>query len=281
MSSNNPFSLRDDSGDNQQSYEEQVSNAFSAQDALNRMSNQGPTGYGPVGGYDEETFRVDNSAFAAVREQSVLVKSMFFMCLALAISAVAALAGWAYGESNIYSYFNTMTPAIIAELVVFFLASFAMKKDNFVLSLIGYVGYSLISGYTLSIVFFAYQLGSVVTIFAITSVMFGALAVYGYTTKADLTPLGSFLYMGLVGIVLVGFVNLFMHNDMISNIVAVIGVVIFSGLTAYDIQKMKQINVERSGSSEMTVAMYCGLQLYLDFINLFLKLLRLFAKSRD
>lgn len=278
MSSNNPFSNYDGSDHyNEQSQSQNAFDQFSAEDAVSQMYSQNSA----TVGYDADTFRVNNGAFASVREQSVLVKSMFFMCLALFISAITAFIGFAWGKNDPYAYIGTMIPAIIIELIVFGIATFAMKKDNFVISAIGYFAYSAISGFTLSVIFFNYQLGSIVTIFIITAVMFGALALYGFTTKADLTPLGSFLIMGLVGIVLVGVLNLFLGSEMISNIVAVVGVVVFAGLTAYDIQKMKQINIDRADSSELTVAMYCGLQLYLDFINLFLKLLRLFAKRND
>ena len=235
-------------------------------------------------GYDAGTFRASSNAAVSLREQAVLVKSLGFMAIALFISAVVAFGGHAWAMSsveNMYSYATMLVPALVLELVVYFLALWAMKKDNQTMSIIGYVGYSVMSGFTLSVIFFTYSLGSITGIFVITAVMFAAMAVYGYVTKADLRPLGSFFAMSLIGIIGVGIMNIFLRSSMIDNLIAVVGVVIFAGITAYDIQRLKEANVTYADRSENVVAMYGGLMLYLDFINLFLKLLRLFGKSRD
>lgn len=232
-------------------------------------------------GYDRTTFTASGDARVSLREQAVLVKSLGFMALALVISAITAFAGYAWGRTHIYEYFSFMWPALIIELVVYFLALWAFKKGNQLMSTIGYVAYSAMSGLTLSVIFFAYQLGSIAAIFIITAIMFGAVAAYGYFTKTDLKPLGTFFAMSLLGIIGVGLINMFFQSDMIYNVIAVFGVVLFAGITAYDIQRLKEINVEYAGSSENVVAMYGGLMLYLDFVNIFLKLLRLFARSND
>lgn len=232
-------------------------------------------------GYDRATFTASDDARVSLREQSVLVKSLGFMALALVISAITAFAGYAWGQTHIYEYAAIMMPALIMELIVYFIALWALHKGNQVVATIGYVAYAAMSGLTMSVIFFAYELGSIVTIFIITAIMFGAVAAYGYFTKTDLKPLGTFFAMSLLGIVCVGLLNLFMRSDMVYNLIAVFGVVLFAGITAYDIQRLKEANVQYADSSENTVAMYGGLMLYLDFVNIFLKLLRLFAKSRD
>lgn len=245
---------------------------------LNNASNAYYAGDESYSGFDRETFQPSSSAAVSLREQSVLVKSIAFMCLALLISAVSAILVYGIGKMNPYLYFNMMIPAIVIELIVFVVASIVIRKGNTVLGTICYVAYAVMSGVSLSVIFFAYSLGSIVSIFIITAIMFGAMAVYGYTTKADLKPLGTFFAMALIGLVCVGLLNLFMHSDSVSNIIAVVGVVLFAGITAYDIQRLKEMNVRFADSSETAVALYGGLQLYLDFINIFLKLLRLFGR---
>ncbi|MDE5966066.1 MAG: Bax inhibitor-1/YccA family protein [Lachnospiraceae bacterium] len=232
-----------------------------------------------VDGYDAQTFRVSSNAAVSLREQSVLVKSLFFMAVALVISAIAAFAGLAYGRVNPYGYFNMMMPALVLEIVVYLIALFGLNKGNAVVGGIGFVAYSIVSGLTMSIIFFAYDLGSIVAIFFITAIMFVAVAIYGYTTSTNLSALQSFFLMGLVGLVGVGIMNIFMQSDAVANVAAVVGVVLFAGITAYDIQRIKGLNVQYGDSDENTVAMFGGLMLYLDFVNIFLKLLRLFARS--
>lgn len=232
-------------------------------------------------GYDNVTHMASSNAAVSLREQSVLVKSLGFMAVAMLISAISAFATYAYGMRDIYGYLNLITPALVLELIVYFVALFGLNKGNVVVGGIGFVAYSIISGVTMSIIFFAYAMGSIFTIFLITAVMFAGLAVYGYVTKTDLSALQTFFVMGLLGLVGVGIVNIFVGSDMLYNITAVVGVVLFAGITAYDIQRIKSLNRQQESATETTVAMFGGLMLYLDFINIFLKLLRLFAKSRD
>ncbi len=239
------------------------------------------TDSGERSGYDKRTFDAASHAAISFREQSVLVKSIAFMCLALLISAVAAFAGYAYGQTHIYEYVSFLMPALVIELVVYFVTSFALHKGKTMLSVIGYVCYAVMSGITLSVIFFAYSAGSIAFVFVITAIMFGAMACYGYMTKTDLKPLGTFFAMSLIGLICLGVLNIFITSDGFTNIVAVVGVVLFAGITAYDIQRLKELNVAYADRSETIVALYGGLQLYLDFVNIFLKLLRLFGKSRD
>jgi FtsH-binding integral membrane protein len=139
-------------------------------------------------------------------------------------------------------------------------------------------------GASISSIFLRYTGASVAQVFFITAATFGAMSLYGYTTKRDLTAIGSFLFMGLIGLVIAGIVSMFFGggNPLFSFIYAVIGVVIFVGLTAYDTQKIKESYNEAHGAELLAKGAILGaLNLYLDFINLFLMLLRLFGNQRS
>jgi FtsH-binding integral membrane protein len=136
-------------------------------------------------------------------------------------------------------------------------------------------------GLSLSTVLLAYTGESVARVFFITAATFGSLSLYGYTTKKSLSGMGSFLFMGLIGLIIASIVNIFMQSSMMEFVISVIGVLIFAGLTAYDTQKIKQMYFEGHGTEALSKLSIMGaLKLYLDFINMFLFLLRLFG-SRD
>ncbi len=148
-----------------------------------------------------------------------------------------------------------------------------------------FIGYSVLNGLTLSVVFLAYTGSSIAATFFITAGMFGAMAVYGLVTKRDLSGWVSFLFMGLVGIIIASIVNIFLKSSGVSWMVFVLGVFIFTGLTAYDVQSIKRMGEEgimAQGQEAVSKGSLMGaLRLYLDFINLFLMLLRFFGGSRD
>ena len=137
-------------------------------------------------------------------------------------------------------------------------------------------------GMSLSFIFLAYSLGSIATTFVITAGMFGTMAILGYTTKTDLSKFGSIMIMGLVGIIIASFVNMLMQSAMMDYIISFLGVLIFTGLTAYDVQKLKRIGSQVGTSSETSrkLIVMGALTLYLDFINLFLFLLRFLGNRR-
>lgn len=140
--------------------------------------------------------------------------------------------------------------------------------------------YSLLNGLTLSVIFFAYTSGSIVSAFVVAAGMFGAMSVYGMVTKRDLTRMGSFMFMGLIGIVLCMIVNgIFLHSTALDLAVSVLGVFIFVGLTAWDTQKLKAL-ASVGGPMQENLAIHGALRLYLDFVNLFLFLLRLMGSRR-
>jgi hypothetical protein len=141
--------------------------------------------------------------------------------------------------------------------------------------------YSGLMGLSLSYIFLAYTGESITRVFFISAGTFGAMSLYGYTTKRDLSGVGSFLYMGLIGIVIASLVNLFMQSSAFEFAISVIGVIVFTGLTAYDTQKIRQMYVAGEGTETATKKAVMGaLNLYLDFINLFIMLLRLLGDRR-
>jgi len=142
--------------------------------------------------------------------------------------------------------------------------------------------FAVLMGMSLSFVFLAYTLGSIYVTFAVTAGMFGIMAVTGYTTKTDLTKFGSIMIMGLIGIVIASIVNMFMRSGMMDYIISFIGVLVFTGLTAYDVQKLKRIGEGAVYGAESTKKLMImgALTLYLDFINLFLFLLRFLGNRK-
>lgn len=141
--------------------------------------------------------------------------------------------------------------------------------------------YAILNGVTFSAIFLVYEMPSVARVFFITAGTFFAMSLYGYTTRKDLTSWGSFLFMGLIGVIIAMVVNLFLESTMLNLLISLVGVGVFVGLTAYDTQKIKE-SYSESASTEATKkgAVYGALTLYLDFINLFLMLLRLLGDRR-
>ena len=141
--------------------------------------------------------------------------------------------------------------------------------------------YSAMVGVTSSVIFLVYTGASIVSAFVITSGMFGAMAVFGTVTKKSLAGVGQFMFMGLIGLVIASIVNIFLLNDMLSFVISVIGVIVFTGLTAWDAQRLKEMAVSLPDGRVGSYAVVGALSLYLDFINLFFFILRLFGGRRD
>jgi FtsH-binding integral membrane protein len=174
---------------------------------------------------------------------------------------------------------------ILAELGLVFYLSARVEKIQASTASALFIGYSVMNGLTLSVIFLAYTGSSIASTFFITAGMFGAMAIYGLVTKRDLSGLGSFLFMGLIGIIIASIVNIFLQSSSVHWAISFLGVLIFTGLTAYDVQKIKRIGEEgilAQGEEVVRKGAVMGaLALYLDFINLFLMLLRFFGGSRD
>ncbi|HFQ89005.1 MAG TPA: Bax inhibitor-1/YccA family protein [Desulfobulbus sp.] len=174
---------------------------------------------------------------------------------------------------------------VIAELGLVFYLSARIEKIQAATATGLFLLYSLLNGLTLSTIFLAYTRTCIGGTFLITAGMFGAMAVYGLVTRRDLSGVGSFMFMGLIGIILASVVNIFLKSSSLYWAISVIGVLVFVGLTAYDVQRIKQMGeqgIMAQGETAIRKGAIIGaLALYLDFINLFLMLLRIFGGSRD
>ena len=170
---------------------------------------------------------------------------------------------------------------MLAPLGVVFYMSFGIAKMSASKAQTTFWVFAALMGASLSSIFLLYTGASITRVFFITAGTFGAMSIYGYTTKKDLTKLGSFLMMGLFGIIIASIVNIFMKSSMMYFVISILGVLIFVGLTAYDTQKIKNMYLA-SDSGELVgkKAVMGALTLYLDFINLFIMLLRLFGQRR-
>jgi len=163
------------------------------------------------------------------------------------------------------------------------LMSFGFNRLSYLSLLVLFLLYAAIMGASLSFIFLIYTSQSIFNIFIIAALMFGAMGGLGYTTKTDLTKMGSIFVMALVGIIIASLINMFMKSDSLSYIISFISVIVFCGLTAWDIQKLKRLNEDASVDNETKskLGILGALTLYLDFINLFLSLLRLFGDRRN
>ncbi len=173
---------------------------------------------------------------------------------------------------------------LLAEVALVFVLSAAINKISFPVAGILFVAYSILNGVTLSSILLVYTFESVASTFFITAGTFGAMALYGHFTNKDLSKWGSILLMALIGIIIASIVNIFLKSSGLAMIIPYVGVLIFVGLTAYDTQKIKNmISVygDEVNDTSMKVALIGSLELYLDFINLFIYLLRILGKSRD
>jgi len=170
---------------------------------------------------------------------------------------------------------------MLAPLAVIFYMSFGINKMSTGKAQTVFWIFAALMGASLSSIFIVYTMPSIARVFFITSATFGAMSIYGYTTKRDLTKLGSFLMMGLIGIIIASIVNIFMKSSMMYFVISILGVLIFVGLTAYDTQKIKNMySASDTGELMGKKAVMGALTLYLDFINLFIMLLRLFGQRR-
>lgn len=208
----------------------------------------------------------------------VVSKSFLFMFVALLITAFAA-----FNTSMEFVYKLVMTDTFylffIAEIAIVLISNYAIRENNAILAAILYIAYSYLTGVTLSIIFLAYSMSSIASVFLITAAVFAIMAVYGMITKTDLSSIGNICFMGLLGIIIAGLVNAFiLHSSGLDFAISCIGVLIFVGLTAYDVQKIKERAQAATTENTMTLALFGAFELYLDFINLFLKLLSLFGK---
>ena len=207
-----------------------------------------------------------------------------WMCAGLALSGLVA---WYTAASGLYKTV-LMGPAlwvcIIAEVAMVWILSASIRKLSVGAACLMFVGYAALNGLTLSVVFLAYKLEVVQRVFFITAAMFGGLAVFGTFTRSDLSQIGAICGMALWGLIIAVVVNMFFHSSGFDWIVSFAGVLIFSGLTMWDAQKIKLLAQQEGALDSATrhkVGLMGALELYLDFINLFIYLLRIMGRSRD
>lgn len=233
-----------------------------------------------------DTESLQGSDFAMSTAFYALMRKVFiWMALALVITGVTA-----YGVATTPSLLIAIVTnkalfwgLIIAELALVFAVSGAINRLSLATATLLFVLYSVVNGATLSVIFLAYSMPAIIQTFFITAGTFGVMALVGYTTKTDLTSLGKLLFMALIGLVIATVVNMFVGSTGFDYILSYVGVLIFVGLTAYDTQKIKQMCMQAPDAGEhmQKLALLGALSLYLDFINLFLYLLRIFGNNKD
>lgn len=225
-----------------------------------------------------------------VNERSLFASVFTWMFLALGVTTACSLL-FAYNPELTKLLYNTDEfgnpigtsvlgwVIMLAPLGLVLVMNFAFNKLSFLALIAIFFTFSALFGISLSSIFLVYRLDSIGVVFASTCALFGVMAIAGYTTKADLTKMGSLLMIGLIGIVIASLINMFVRSDSMGYIISIISVIVFTGLTAYDVQKIKELAQANDGSADFKKMGVMGaLTLYLDFINLFLSLLRLFGK---
>ena len=234
--------------------------------------------------FNYQGFSADGQTSVSEAFPVLMRKVYVWMTLALLITGMTA-------------YYVASTPAIltailtnqilfwgllIAELALVMVVSAAINRISLFVATVLFILYSVINGATMSFIFMLYSASSIAQVFFITAGTFGAMAAIGYTTKKDLSSIGRIMYMALIGLVIATIVNIFLKSDGLMMILSYVGVIVFVGLTAWDTQKIKQMLIQAPDVDEATqkVALLGALTLYLDFVNLFLYLLRIFGRRR-
>ena len=248
--------------------------------------------------FNKQTTSVKSSASEAIIDQglrsymlkvynymgSALLLTGFIALFTFKLAAVTGPNGELIGLTSLgNSLYNSGLAWVVmlAPLGVVLYMSFGIAKMSASKAQTVFWIFASLMGLSLSSIFIAYTGTSITRVFFITAGTFGAMSIYGYTTKRDLTKLGSFLMMGLIGIIIASLVNIFMKSTMMYFVISILGVLIFVGLTAYDTQKIKNMYLASdSGELMGKKAVMGALTLYLDFINLFIMLLRLFGQRR-
>ena len=217
--------------------------------------------------------------------RSFISKVYSYMTSALFISGLTA---WYFADSGLLLKILTAAPfmqwvIILAPLATVFAMSLGFNKFSQTTLLSLFLGYAFLMGVSFSAIFLVFSLGTIGKVFFITAGLFAVMAVLGYTTKTDLTAMGGILMMALIGMIIAGLVNMFLQSDTMDYVLSCIGVLVFTGLTAYDMQRIKRIGegVEFGSGTASKLALMGALSLYLNFVNLFLMLLRVFGRGNE
>ena len=236
---------------------------------------------------EERLYRMieEKEGLVSLAFPALMRKVYVWMTLALVITGFTAF-GIAENPGLVYTIVTNRLlfwGLVIGEFALVMAIYGAIGKLSATAATLLFVLYSIVNGATLSVIFLAYTMTSIASVFFITAGTFAVMAFIGYTTKTDLTSFGKMLMMGLIGIILATVVNIFIGSSMLNMMVSYVGVVVFVGLTAYDSQKIKNLlyQVDNMSEEAQKLALLGSLTLYLDFINLFLMLLRIFGGNRD
>ena len=220
-----------------------------------------------------------DSILAEESSRSFMQRVYAWMTGGLALTGVTALVVASQPQLMVMVS-KLMWPLIIGQFVLVLGFSALARKVSTPIAALMFLGYSFTTGLLFSTLFYVYTSGSIASTFFITAGAFGALSVFGLVTKRNLSAMSTFLFIGLIGLVIAGVVNIFLHSEMLSFVASCAGVLVFAGLTAWDTQKLKTMHASAGYNSAGSLAINGALMLYLDFINLFLYLLRLFGRRR-
>lgn len=225
-----------------------------------------------------EEMYTDSQSVITESTNDTIIKTFFRMFLGLLATAVIAFITYSTGAfAQVVQYYWLLAIVEIAVVLVF---SLGFRKLSPTMVTILFFTYAIINGVTLSSVFIAYDIGSIAYSFATTSLLFGGLALYGHVTKKDLSKFGTILFVGLIAGVIISLVNIFIGSSMIEIALNWVMLAIFCGLTIYDMNKIKYLQGYGEHDREK-MYVYCAMDLYLDFINIFLRVLQLFSRNRD
>ena len=227
-------------------------------------------------------YRGADGAAIDARLRAHMLRVYNYMAGGLAVTGVVAYGSAASGFYQSIAGTPLIWVVMLAPLAFVFALSFGIERMSAGTAAILFVVYAAVMGVSLGGIFLVFTGASIARVFFITAATYGAMSLYGYTTRADLSKFGAFLFMGLIGIVIASLVNLFVRSDGFQFVISIVGVIVFVGLTAYDTQRIKEMYLE-SDSEEIAgkKAIIGALALYLDFINLFLLLLQLFGQRRQ
>lgn len=215
-----------------------------------------------------------------MEDNKLISKSFLWMCIGLLVTFVTGF-GVASNERMLENVFNgsSFWLFVVLEFVLVIVLSWRCMKMSPVAAKICFILYAFVSGLTFSSIFVVYDIASIMMVFLVSSVIFGVMAFIGYKTNVDLSKLGFYLMMGLIAVIIVSVINIFIGSNGLEMALSIICVLLFIGITAFDVQKIKSL--EGSGLREDNLAIYGALELYLDFINIFIDLIRIIGENKD
>ena len=251
-------------------------------DGAQSMYRTASSSYQGSDSYFDEPYQAPYQTAGQDSIAGIMTGSFMYMFIALLVTGITAVVTVSSPTllSALFSSSATFTMIFVVELVVVLAANAAMSHNNVVLSAVLFFTYAIVKGLTFSVIFLAYTSSSIEQAFFSTAVVFGLMALIGKVTDKDLTSIGSILLVGLLAVLLVSVVNIFIGSSAVDMAVTVVTIIIFLGLTAYDTQKIKKMAASNAGYSPAVISLWGAMELYLDFVNLFLRILRLMGKRK-